>query len=273
MKRWIGWAAGLSVLVLTGAQIRASRTFLRHVDNLIDSLDGRSTPPRQDSVPQIVREFVARAGPAEPVPTRVKLRQRCQMRFAPDGDWHAVDAEQTIRVGAPGFVWLAETQMVPFVRVRVVDALVDDRGLLDVRLFGSLPIARSTGPDTDRGELMRYLAELPWAPHAILHNPGLSFRLIEPKVVEVSAGEPTKPATVRWIFEHGDIVRVEADGRPHDEGNGVIVDRPWEGSFHDYQILGGIRVPRRAEVGWRLDSGLFNYWRGEILELTLLGPS
>ncbi len=273
MKRWISWTAGLSVLALAGAQTWAARAFQRQVDSLIAGLDdGEPIPPHHNAIPQIIRDFVDRAGPKDPVPTRIKLRQRCQMRFAPDEPWRGVDAEQTISVGELGFVWLAESKMAPLVSVRVVDAFVGGQGLLEVRQFGSLKLARATGPDVDRGELMRYLAELAWAPHALLHNPNLSFRQLEPNIIEISAGS-TNPARVRWIVEDGDVVRVEADGRPRDEGQNVTVDRPWEGTFSDYQVIGGYRVPRHAEVGWRLDDGLFNYWRGEILDLTAETPA
>jgi hypothetical protein len=32
-------------------------------------------------------------------------------------------------------------------------------------------LARAAEPQADKGELMRYLAELAWAPHVMLHNP------------------------------------------------------------------------------------------------------
>ena len=53
------------------------------------------------------------------------------------------------------------------------------RVCLEARLFGSLRLARAAGPHVGKGELMRYLAELAWAPHAMLHNPQLSWREID----------------------------------------------------------------------------------------------
>jgi hypothetical protein len=75
-------------------------------------------------------------------------------------------------------------------------------------------LARAAGPQADKAELMRYLAELAWAPHAMLHNPQLSWREIDATTVEVSAESPAGPARVRLIFENGDITRIEADDRP-----------------------------------------------------------
>jgi hypothetical protein len=66
----------------------------------------------------------------------------------------------------------------------ILDCYVDGEGLLEARLYGSLPLTRAAGPETSRGELMRYLAELIWAPHAKRHNPALSWREIDATAVE-----------------------------------------------------------------------------------------
>ena len=63
----------------------------------------------------------------------------------------------------------------------ILDCYVDGEGLLEARLYGSLPLTRAAGPETSRGELMRYLAELIRAPHAKHHNPALScVKLMRP---------------------------------------------------------------------------------------------
>ena len=85
--------------------------------------------------------------------------------------WRPFIAEQVISVHEPGFVWLARMQAAPLLYAHILDCYVGGEGLLEVRLFGSLRLARAAGPQASRGELMRYLAELAWAPHAMLHNP------------------------------------------------------------------------------------------------------
>jgi len=78
-------------------------------------------------------------------------------------------------------------QAAPIASARILDCYVDGEGLLEARLFGSLRLARAAGPVAGKGELMRYLAELGWAPHAMLHNPQLSWREIDATTIEVSA--------------------------------------------------------------------------------------
>jgi hypothetical protein len=78
-----------------------------------------------------------------------------------------------------------------------------------VRSSGSLPLSRVAEAEFSKGELMRYLAELAWAPQAMLHNPKLSRSELNESTVEVTAQSAAGPARVRLIFENGDISWVE----------------------------------------------------------------
>ena len=53
--------------------------------------------------------------------------------------------------------------------IKVVDAYAEGEGTLDVRLLGRT-MQRERGPEMAVGEAMRYLAELPLVPHAMVHN-------------------------------------------------------------------------------------------------------
>jgi Family of unknown function (DUF6544) len=99
---------------------------------------------------------------------------------------------------------------------------------------------------------MRYLADLPWVPHAMLANPELEWRELDAQTVEVATRVGSARAAVRLGFDAaGDIVGAFADARPRPEGK-ASVPTPWGGVFHDYRVLDGIRVPLHAEVGWEL---------------------
>jgi hypothetical protein len=156
--------------------------------------------------------------------------------------------------------------------VSVLDAYVAGQGVLEARLFGSVKLAYATTPDVARGELMRYLAELPWAPCAMLHNPHLRWCGIGPSAMEVSAESPGGPARVRLVFEHGDIVRIEADDRPRIV-SGRLVPTPWGGRYLDYGEVNGWRTPTRAEglLGARHGSLRVLAWRDNGLSSPLDG--
>jgi hypothetical protein len=266
----MGWVLAALLLALAtsllGHRLMAL-SFRKKTEALITGLKRATeqTLPAPE-VPAIIRAYARRAAPASSRPRTVRLWQRGEMRFKPGGPWQPMLAEQVMSVREAGFVWLAEVRVAPFLFARVVDAYVGDHGLLEARLLGSVPLARATGPHADKGELMRYLAELVWAPQAMLENPWLRWREVSGSVVEVTAASSSGPARVRLVFGGGDVIRVEADDRPHGQ-SASAVPRRWIGRFHDYREVSGYCIPTRAEVAWVLDDGPFTYWRGEVTDL------
>ncbi len=258
-------------LLAVGKFDRYARDAMKHVRGGLGAGSDEELNP--EAIPKIVRDFALKAGvPEANPPLSVFFYQLCEMRMNPGDAWMKLRAEQVIGVVKLGFVWYAEQKKSLFVTMRVVDAYVDGRGVLNVRALGSLPIADMSGPGADEAELMRYLAELPWAPDAMLHNPDLRWRQLDEKTVEVEAAKVGTLAKVRFYFDDaGDIVEMQADARGRAEGM-EVVPRPWRGVFSDYRKIEGDfagetgfrRIPTKAEIGWQLEGGYFAYWRGQI---------
>jgi len=254
----VGAGTLLLAHLITAAGVR------RRTDALIARLEHPSTSEvSKPSVPAIIQSFARRAILENPVPNTVWLHQSGEMRINLGDRWRPFTAEQVISIHQPGFAWLARMQVAPLLSARILDCYVGGEGLLEARLFGSLRLARAAGPKTDKGELMRYLAELAWAPHAMLHNRQLSWREIDATKAEVAAESSAGLTRVRLIFENGDIARVEAEDRPRMTGR-RIVPTCWQGHCFDYREINGCRIPTRAVASWLLEDGLFEYWRGRI---------
>jgi hypothetical protein len=212
----------------------------------------------EDHLSQVVPEDAA-------TPGRVRLAQAGEMVQKPGGRRLEFRAVQEYAVDRVEFEWRASFGPNPLVRVRVVDRYRDGEGLLVAKVWGLIPATRSAGPETDRAEAMRYLAELPWVPHAIGANKQLSWRDLEDGSVEVSTLVGGRAASVRLSFENG-LVRTVSGVRPM-LARGTAVETSFLGTFGDYVELGGIRVPGSAEVSWELPEGPFTYWRGEVASL------
>ena len=215
-----------------------------------------------DGLAELVRAFVERNVPFEWTPTRVHLSQEGEMQLKP-GRWLRFTAEQETASDRVQFAWRARFPIASRLALGVNDWYAADAGALEVRLLG-LPLRRVRGHDVARGEAMRYLAELPWVPHAALFNRELVWHDVDDRSVEVATNVDGERVAVRLHFDdRGDIVAVAAPDRPRAVGRGVV-PTPFSGGFTDYQHVGAVRLPTTAEVRWELPDGPFVYFRGRV---------
>lgn len=217
-------------------------------------------------LPPIVKQFAGKAGvPESGQAHHVSLCQDAEMRMGPDKPWRRITARQNIAVGQPAFVWDARQYFGPFTLIRIMDAFLNGAGMLKARLLGSILVADLSHGEADRDQLMRYLAELAWAPDALLVNKSLTWRMIDDHTVEVRSDCQGAPTIVRLYFDAaGDIFEIQADARG-DAGKDTVA-RPWVGRFRDYQESGGRRIPTYGEVGYIYEDGYAAYWRGRITD-------
>jgi hypothetical protein len=198
------------------------------------------------------------------------LRQTGELRFGPDRPWLPFDAEQSFDGPGIDFRWAARVRMAPLLHARVVDAFQGGAGSLVARVLGIIPVARASGPDTDLGEALRGLAELPWRPMAFARASHLAFTSPSPGRLGATFDDGRTRAAVEFeVADDGRVLSVTAPHRPRLVGKRVTAT-PWSGTFREYQELDGFRVPTAAEVTWHLPDGPFTYWRGRVTEFRLL---
>jgi hypothetical protein len=211
-------------------------------------------------LPEPFRAFVERCVPEPPEDAVGSLiTQHGEIRMD-DGKWRSFTAEQTFDATRPGFVWHARVTMAPLVTAVVEDAYEDGHGRLEAKVFGVLRVAKGTpGIELDRGELIRYLAELPWNPLAILWNDALRFESRPGGEIRVWAHD--EASHVDCVFDAaGDLAEVRSTSRVRGDRGPT----PWSGRFRGYRDLGGARVPTEADVSWDLPNERWTYWRGWI---------
>ena len=177
--------------------------------------------------------------------------------------WMAFTATQTISTRVCEFDWRAQAG--PFGMISARDALKDDEGRFDIMALGVIPIARAEhSAALMRGELMRYLAELAWAPHAILLNTALRWRVDGPDTLAVNAGTGATASEVLLSLDNdGRIAGGFAADRPR-SATAPILPTPWRGRFSDYRKHSGLWLPFVGEVGWEIDGKEEIYWQGRI---------
>lgn len=193
----------------------------------------------------------------------VLLTQTGEMRTDASQPWRSFRARQSIALDQPAFEWRASTG--PLGCIVVTDALKQSGPQLSVTAFGVLPLARPAADAAlTKGELQRYLAELPLAPDAILRNASLQWEVVDPTTLRVGATHAGVWAQVELkVGQDGLVASAFAPDRPRLEG-AVSVERPWTGRFSDYRTQEGRRIPFSAHVAWTLDGQEVTYWRGRM---------
>ena len=216
-------------------------------------------------LPAAVYDLALRLG-ADPKMSRmaVKLKQTGRMKQALGAtSWMSFTAKQAIDTCECAFDWRARVG--PFGMISVRDALTGGQGRLDVLALGIIPLAHAEHSSAlMRGELMRYLAELAWAPDALLFNTTLHWRDDGPDRLSVSAGAGKTAAEVTLSLDsEGRIAGAFAPDRPR-SATAPILPTPWRGRFSDYRYHGNMWLPFAGEVAWEIDGKETIYWQGRI---------
>lgn len=193
----------------------------------------------------------------------VHFKQTGRMKRPDAASWMSFRATQTMSTRACAFDWRARTG--PFGMVSVRDALRDGAARLAVTALGFIPIARARqSPALTRGELMRYLTELAWAPDAILLNAEMRWRKDGPDTLVVSAGAGESAAEVVLTLDgEGRIAGVFAPDRPRSV-KAPFLPTPWRGRFSDYRRHDTMWLPFAGEVAWEIAGKETVYWQGRV---------
>lgn len=203
---------------------------------------------------------------------QVRITQRGHMWLKPGARAQPFTAAQRLAVDRVAFSWSARCPLLGPLALRVVDEFDAGAGALTVSMLG-LPLRREQGPETTRGEALRYLAELPLVPLALTRNPELEFRELDDRHVEVAASVLGERLGVILEFDRaGNVACASTTMRELKEDAGWRAT-PWGGGFHSYARIGPLHLPTAAEAYWELDSGRYVYWRGSTTGAALLNEA
>jgi hypothetical protein len=227
----------------------------------VNASDDQQTETAQ--LPTAVRRHVERALSGRTAPQQVRITQRGEMWLKPGGRGMRFLATQSFAIKRVAFWWRARFPLLGPLALTVVDEYADGDGQLAVRLLG-LPVQRQRGPETVSGEALRYLAELAFAPPAILHNHELEWRHLDARTAEVATSVRGERLTVKLEVDNdGDIVHASSEMRRYKAGD-EWVPTLWGGDFGDYRTFGGLRVPSSGQAYWQLPEGRYVYWRATV---------
>lgn len=269
--------AGLLVLAVAVVLVntyRLGRTHARLAADLVadartetdvkSGADETYDPDELEGLPDPVRRyFEAVLDEGRPHVHTVRLEQEGEFRLGgADAGWKPLEATQHYTVDPPGFVWDATIDVAPFLPVRVVDAYAHGEGYLRGKLLSTITVV-DAGPDPkmDESELVRYLAETPWFPTALLPAAGVEWEAIDDRSARATLEHDGTVASVVFHFDDENLIERVTTERYRQEDDAVA---PWKGTFRAYEERNGTLIPTDAEVAWDLPGGEVPYWRGRI---------
>lgn len=210
----------------------------------------------------VKRYFSIALAPDRPGIRSARFEQAGEFALRP-GEWKPFTAVEELTVWPPGFVWDARIRMAPFLTVRVRDSYVDGAGTMHGAIAALVPVAHAAGTaELASAALLRWLAEAPWLPTALLPAAGVDWEAVDDHSARATVrdGEVRASMLVRFGSD-GLIERVTAERFRADVGRHL----PWEGRHADYRRVDGMMVPTRSEVGWVVDGEYQAYWRGSAV--------
>jgi hypothetical protein len=252
------WDAGTREL---RARLDAARQPVRPARYDARELDGLPPP--------VQRYFRAVLKDGQPMVAAASMAHGGTFNMSETGEqWKPFTSTQRVVMRRPGFDWDGRTSMLPGLPVRVHDAYVAGQGILHATLMGLVTLADLRGTrEMAQGELMRFLAEAPWYPTALLPSQGVRWEAVDEDSARATLADGDLAVTLLFRFdETGLIASVRAQSRGRTVQR-AIVPTPWEGRWWNYELRDGMRVPLEGEVSWLLPGGAKPYWRGRLVRL------
>jgi len=218
-----------------------------------------------DALPPVVqRYFRAALVDGQPIVRHAHVVQRGTFNMGTPAAhaWKPFTAVQDFYPLAPGFVWNARVRLLPGVNAFVRDAFADGEGSMRAAAFGLFTVADAHGtPEVASAALVRYLAEMPWVPTALLPSQGVRWSVVSDSSARATLNAGQTTASLVFHFGRDGLPTGCETLRDHDT---LKTKMPWGGTYVGQIERSGMKVPGRAEVFWRLPSGYFPYWRGTI---------
>ena len=265
-KRW----AGRMAILAEGLQ--ASRH--KGLDKPHPIATTHYDPHELEGLPAPVqRYFRAVLKDGQPIVCAVTIDMAGTINMSPTAEqWKPFTSIQrvvTASAGArSGFMWDARIAMLPGIKVHVVDSYIAGKGLVQAAMLGLFTVADMSGEgDMARGELMRFFAETPWYPTALLPSQGVQWTAVDATSAKATIVDGTITLTLLFHFNKMGLIdsaRAEARGGMVSK---KMLMRPWECGLSDYQVRDGMTVPISGTAAWVLPGGPKTYFHGTVKQL------
>lgn len=283
---WVGIALAALVVLATGLRALGAarwaglvRTHTTQLESgSVGARDRLPSPARFDAQelqglpPPVQRYFRAVLTDGQPIIAAATIEMTGTLNMSATAEqWKPFTSRQRVVTRRPGFLWDAQVFMFPGLPAFVEDSYIAGHGRLIAKVLGLFTVADSQGVgEIARGEFMRYFAESPWYPTALLPSQGVRWEAVDDASAQATLVDG--PITLTLLFRFNDaglIASVRAEARGAGSGkDGIMVMLPWDCALSDYQPQGGMLIPMTGEAAWVRPEGRKVYFVGHVRTLS-----
>jgi len=162
--------------------------------------------------------------------------------------WLPITGKEYFTCAKPNFYWEGKVPL-----FKAVDYYLNGKGTLIVKLFSKFILFEEKGEKMNSAEILRWLAESPWYPTALLPKENLKWEKINDDSAKVTLIDKNIKVEGVFYFNKGKIVKFKAKRYKDNKL------REWIGTYRNYKEINGYKIPTRVEVKWRIDREDFKY--------------
>ena len=218
----------------------------------------------------VQRYFRAVLKEGQPIVSAVTIEMAGTINMSATAEqWKPFTSVQRVVTAAagsgPGFMWDAKIAMLPGIKVHVVDSYIAGKGLLQAAMLGLFTVAdMEDDGEMARGEFMRYFAETPWYPTALLPSQGVQWTAVDGTSANATIVDGSLALSLLFHFSDAGLIdTVRAAARGGMVGKAWLM-RPWECGLSNYQVRDGMSVPMSGEAAWVRPDGPKTYFKGSV---------
>jgi hypothetical protein len=280
---WLGLVVGVIAIAAAVLTAFGSKRWADHMAVLARGLEaarneGTGKPPHPNDTTHydpheleglpapVQRYFRAVLTEGQPIVSAVTIKMTGTINMSATAEqWKPFTSKQRVVTRRAGFMWDAQISMLPGMKVRVVDSYIAGKGLVQAAMLGLFTVAdMGGGGEMARGEFMRFFAETPWYPTALLPSQGVQWAAVDGTSANASINDG--PVTLTLLFHFNDaglIHSVRAEARGGMVGKEMLM-RPWECGLSNYEVRSGMTVPISGEAAWVRPDGRKTYFIGSV---------
>ena len=272
---WTAWGSGLVVAAGVGLVAFGSSRWAGATQTQMAKLEaarlpmpaGRYDVREIDGLPAPVQRYfraVLKDGQPFIATATFELAGTINMSSTGGDNWKPFTSSQRAVVHRPGFLWNGRVSMLPGLAARVHDSYIAGTGRLHAAMLGLFTVAEvQGGSEIARGELMRYFAEMPWYPTALLPSQGVRWAAVDDRSANATLVDGPISLTLLFRFDDaGLITSVHADARGSGVGKDMVM-LPWDCNVSNYRLRHGMMVPTRGGAA----KGGKPYFVGDLVAL------